>query len=306
MTSDRPKFVRGQAVILYGRPEEIGQVVSEPARDTGTWWYEVKFGIRREEYSEAELDECPDRESAAEDLAMDGIWGRHEALLRGMAVERVLRQYRSTVYSFNANRIKFLPHQYRPLLRLLDSEDRRLLIADEVGLGKTIEAGLILTELRARQKLERVLVLCPSRLRQKWQAEMSRKFRLEFEIWDGARVNQLVQKVQSSGRLPRFYAIASIQMMRSVEQLEKVLGVLPEIDLLISDEAHHARNPGTATAKMVAELSALADGFMMLSATPLHLGSQDLFHLLRLLRPSEFSDLNAFQTSLWAILGIDN
>jgi SNF2 family DNA or RNA helicase len=70
-------------------------------------------------------------------------------------------------HSFKSQRIQFEPYQYKPLLKILDSPDRRLLIADEVGLGKTIEAGLILTELQARRPLDRVLVVCPSRLRNK-------------------------------------------------------------------------------------------------------------------------------------------
>jgi len=83
----------------------------------------------------------------------------------------------------NAQRILFEPYQYKPLLKLLDSADRRLLIADEVGLGKTIEAGLVLAELEARQPLDKVLVVWPSRLRQKWQVEMEGKFGRDFKIY---------------------------------------------------------------------------------------------------------------------------
>ena len=63
---------------------------------------------------------------------------------------------------------------------MLDSPDRKLLIADEVGLGKTIEAGLILAELRARLEISRILILCPSRLREKWRLEMAKKFDTRF------------------------------------------------------------------------------------------------------------------------------
>jgi SNF2 family DNA or RNA helicase len=82
-----------------------------------------------------------------------------------MTIERMRNTNRSTLYAFRSQRVMFQPHQYKPLLKLMDSVDRRLPIADEVGLGKTIEAGLIVTELEARQNIERVLVVCPSRLR---------------------------------------------------------------------------------------------------------------------------------------------
>ena len=70
--------------------------------------------------------------------------------------------------AFNASRTRFFPYQFKPLMKFLDSERQRVLICDEVGLGKTIESGLILTEIMARETLERVLIVCPPALREKW------------------------------------------------------------------------------------------------------------------------------------------
>src|SRR5439155_7286691 len=78
------------------------------------------------------------------------------------------------IYALHAARIQFIPFQFKPLLRLLRSDQPRLLIADEVGVGKTIEAGLILKELLSRQKVENVLIVCPKALVTKWRAEMRR------------------------------------------------------------------------------------------------------------------------------------
>ena len=77
------------------------------------------------------------------------------------------------IYSLRSARIQFIPFQFKPLLRLLRSEHPRLLVADDVGVGKTIEAGLILKELCTRRRLDRVLVLCPKALTVKWRAEIA-------------------------------------------------------------------------------------------------------------------------------------
>jgi superfamily II DNA or RNA helicase len=294
--SDRPEplFRAGDRVVRRKSPDVIGEILSDPDWDLGDWWYEVRFARGRATEAEFDLQAPPEEGDQVEDLAMQGRWGKYETLRRAVAVERILRQNRSTVYAFNAQRIRFLPHQYRPLLKTLESEDRRLLIADEVGLGKTIEAGLILSELRARQKLDRVLVICPSRLREKWRDEMERKFRQEFDIWGSEQIRDYVGRVQRNPRRSRFQAIASIQMLRAKDLLDDFLGVTDGLDLLIFDEAHHARNRSTATSRMVERLSTISDGFLMLTATPLHLGTDDLFNLLRLLREREFADARAF------------
>lgn len=293
-----PIFRKGSIVVQESSPDVLGEVIADPDWDSNEWWYEVRFVKQEKCLAEYELICPPSRLEGVVDLAGQGRWGTFETLLRAVAVERILKHNRSTVYAFNASRIQFMPHQYRPLLKVLDSEDRRLLIADEVGLGKTIEAGLVLAELQARQKLDRVLVLVPSRLRGKWQAEMQRKFRLDFEIWGGQQIREYAERMERWNRSPGFRAIVSMQTLRSRKALDAFLGAVPSLDLLIMDEAHHARNRSTATSAMVEELSDIADGFLMLSATPLHLGTGDLFNLLRLLRRHEFEDEIAFQQSL--------
>ena len=81
-----------------------------------------------------------------------------------------------TIYSYLSSKTVFRAYQFRPVLRLMNSPHQRLLIADEVGLGKTIEAGLIWIELEQRARLRRVLVVCPASLVEKWKAEMRRRF----------------------------------------------------------------------------------------------------------------------------------
>ena len=88
----------------------------------------------------------------------------------------------NTLSSIKASRTMFKTYQYIPLMKLLNSDLQRLLIADEVGLGKTIEAGHIMLELKARQELKNVLVVCPSGLRDKWCGELEDRFGLKFQI----------------------------------------------------------------------------------------------------------------------------
>ncbi len=161
--TDKPRFTKGDSVVLRST-RELGRIERDAALDGGEFWYRVRFVKRAENVVEADLDPLDDACSSIEQLASHGRWGRIQAFRCALAMERITQTNRSTVYSFKAQRILFEPYQYKPLLKILDSSDRRLLIADEVGLGKTIEGGLVLTELEARRPLDKVLIVCPSRL----------------------------------------------------------------------------------------------------------------------------------------------
>ena len=86
------------------------------------------------------------------------------------------------IYSLNATNTEFLAYQFKPVLHFLESPGNGILIADEVGLGKTIEAGLIWTELRARQEAKRLLVVCPAMLKPKGVAELSNRFGVQAQF----------------------------------------------------------------------------------------------------------------------------
>src|SRR5699024_10545319 len=97
------------------------------------------------------------------------------------------------LYSLNSARIDFVPYQFRPALKIIKSDQPRILIADSVGVGKTIEAGLIIKELEARGNLERVLIICPKALvaERKWEMEMKR-FDEEFIPINGNDLRQII------------------------------------------------------------------------------------------------------------------
>jgi len=295
---EEARFRQGEAVLKRATRDEIGTVIAEPTYDAGEWWYKVQFARRRESIVEEDLDAVEATDRDLRDLVLAGRWGRLEAFRRVLAVERIRTQNRSTVYSFNAQRILFEPHQYKPLLKFLDSIDRRLLIADEVGLGKTIEAGLIQAEMEARAPMQRVLVVCPSRLTTKWREEMNRKFGQDFEVYRKRGLEQLLDRIEDNPVRTRFRGVVSIQSMRARGLVERFTAVVDELDLLIVDEAHHARNPGTLTSQMVGDLGQIAGAMLLLSATPLHLHSRDLFTLLSHMRPTEFANAELFDLGL--------
>ncbi|MGF1583061.1 MAG: SNF2-related protein [Gemmataceae bacterium] len=295
--STNPIFQSGDPVILR-TTRELGAVVDEPELDGGEYWYRVKFEKRIENCVEEDLEPVEDTDQSIRSLLIAGKWGRLQAFRTALAVERITHINRSTVYSFKAQRILFQAYQYKPLLKILDSLDRRLLIADEVGLGKTIEAGLIMTELQARRQLDRILIICPSRLRDKWREELNRKFDQDFEIFDKKSLEQFVMRVRENPKRQQLRAIISMQVVRREEIREMITNDLGALDLVIVDEAHHARNPSSLTSEMLCEVCQITDCVVMLTATPLHLGSRDLYTLLHALRPAEFRDADFFDRQL--------
>lgn len=276
----------------------MGQIEEEPVLDGGEYWYRVRFVKRVERVVEDDLELPGVPDETIERLAIQGRWGRLQAFRTALTVARIEHDNRSTVYTFKSQRILFEPYQYKPLLKILDSPDRRLLIADEVGLGKTIEAGLILTELQARRSLDRVLIVCPSRLRDKWREEMNRKFDQDFDILTKATLNQYLEKLRQNPRRGQLRAIVSMQTIRGEEVRTALVAEVGHLDMVIVDEAHHARNPATQTSEMLRDLGGIADCMVLLTATPLHLGNRDLFTLLHALRPTEFRDANVFDRQL--------
>ncbi len=181
------------------------------------------------------------------------------------------------------------------MLRLLSSPHQRLLIADEVGLGKTIEAGLIWTELEARNAgMRRVLVVCPAMLVQKWCDEMRRRFDRELTVLDKSGLDQLVTMLQTGDEDKRLFGVVSLERLRSTKVLADLNDLQPRFDLVIVDEAHYLRNSSTVSHHLGRLLSDWAEALLFLSATPLNLGNDDLFNLLNLLVDDEFSDRSVF------------
>lgn len=216
----------------------------------------------------------------------------------------------STLYSLNAGKIDFVPYQYRPVLKFIGSDRPRLLIADGVGVGKTIEAGLILRELQARADIQSVLIICPKPLvvERKWELEMKR-FDERFTHIDGRTLRYCIDEMDLEGEWCEQHSKAIIPYSLFDKTMlhgdasgdrRRRKGLLdldppPRFDLVIVDEAHHIRNVDTYTHEGVQFFCNNAHAVLFLTATPLQLGSNDLFVLLNTLRPDLIIDRQSFE-----------
>ena len=167
----------------------------------------------------------------------------------------------SNLYSLHAARVNFVPYQFRPVLKFIRADRPRLLIADEVGVGKTIEAGLILREMQSRQEINNVLIICPKSLvtESKWRNEMLR-FDEHFEHIDGPTLRHCITQTDLDGEWPQRHSKAIMPYSLFDDRMlngsnarrgaRKQIGLLnldppPKFDLVIVDEAHYLRNPAT-------------------------------------------------------------
>lgn len=217
------------------------------------------------------------------------------------------------LYSLNSARIDFVPYQFRPALKMIKSDEPRILIADSVGVGKTIEAGLIIKELEARSELDNVVVICPKPLvsERKWEDEM-KKFDEDFTPLTGSTLRQIISDTNRDESWPAKYNKViipySIMDSRVYEgddgRHRSSVGLVdldpaPHFDLVIVDEAHHIRNGSLDKDKAYAYKCTKyfcdhADAVVMLTATPLQTGDDDLFTLLNVLRPDIVMDKVTF------------
>ena len=257
----------------------------------------------------AELEPVPQAPEGAGDRFAAGRFVEPEWLRRSLTRLRVTGRLSEVVYSMEATETNFYAHQFKPVLKLMSSPTDALLIADEVGVGKTIEAGLVWTELRARIDCERLLVACPKTLCQKWQDELATRFGVEAQIGDAQAVLSALRRTQDTGR--GYALVCSMQGLRpprgwddvaaaesagGARSARRVLANFldeasdgePLIDLLVVDEAHHMRNPETLLNRFGRLANSVASHRLFLSATPVHLRNRDLHSLLTMVDPDTF------------------
>jgi len=216
------------------------------------------------------------------------LWGRLEAREFDLRLDFLLKQLAFQFPLQNAggelsnSRTQLLPHQILLTHSLVNATRRRFLIADEVGLGKTIEAGMIVRELTARRQADRILIICPAGLTKNWQTELNDCFRMDFEIAGRDFIDDRPAAWERHGRV-----VASIDRLKRPPRMERLLAG-PKWDVIIFDEAHHLtrRNKGKSTTqnyRLAEALRGHTRDLLFLSATP-HQGDQYQFwSLIRLL-----------------------
>ena len=298
--SSAPAYRVGDLVALRSDSGTVAPVIEVVPGGVETR-YRVFRDNRTATYYESQLRD-PERAGEPARLGADGL----RAYLTGL---HLLSPSAGSLYSLRSGRIHFVPYQYRPVLRLIRADRPRLLIADEVGVGKTIEAGLIIQELRARMDIASVLVVCPKALvaERKWFLEMKR-FDEHFTALDGPMLRHCLKETHLEGEWPSQYAKAIVPFSLFDSDLifgkekkgrRRSEGLLaldppPKFDLVIVDEAHHIRNPETYLHQAVRYFCDNAQAVVFLTATPVQLGSEDLFTLLNVLRPDLVIDRPSF------------
>lgn len=312
---------KGTEVVRIDNPGKQGATTGQIRQRGAVAYYGVRWRDGSNDYvAEDQLEPLNSTLSNDPYVVLEsGRLGRSEDLRRSLTHVHLSGRLANLVYSMGVTNTEFFAHQYKPLLTLLESPADGLLIADEVGLGKTIEAGIIWTELRAREDMRRLLVVCPAMLREKWRDELKQRFGIEAGL---VNAKTLVDELKHSSSVgPSKAWITSYQALRPPKNwrpgaettgkrlsARTVLANLlddnssedPLVDLVVFDEAHYMRNPESAAHTLGEMLREVSHYRVLLSATPINLANDDLYHLLRLCDPDHFQYPSSFRDMLAA------
>lgn len=287
----KPVFTAHTNVRMKHSPDEGGMILKTMSHPQG-WQYYVQFSLNDKRWVHEE-DLEPDVEKARSKSGQL-LYGTHQDLLLHLLLTKLRDPLADVLYGLHASRTEFIVYQFKPAIKFLENPDQRLLIADEVGLGKTIEAGIIFRELQARTELNRVLVICPAALRYKWQSELLNRFQEDFSILDSQAFRKFMDDYDRDGDQVQLRGIISLESIRRADIAERIAERKYDFNLVIIDEAHHLRNRGTRANEIGVILTDLSDAMLLLTATPLQTGNQDLFQLLHILAPGDFDNYATF------------
>jgi ATP-dependent helicase HepA len=228
------------------------------------------------------------------ELLAAGSHGPATALsLRARVVRLEALRRADSLGALLSSRVHVLPHQVGAAGRILSDRLPRFVLADEVGLGKTVEAGLVFAGMRQLGIAERVLVVVPEHLAFQWLAELFHKFNALFTLLTPERIAALGGAEAAIARSP--LAIVSFEALREDADLADAAADLP-IDLVVVDEAHHLAED--ALHAVVAPICRAAYGLLLLTATPVRLDPREYFRLLSLVEPVPSTSLDDFLVRL--------
>lgn len=293
----------------------VGESTGRTRDDGDGLMVQVRFPGQQARFEMAEDLEPADTELDGREQVLAGKFASASHLRKRLTSIQLAGQLSEMIYSLDTTDTLFMPHQFKPLLALLDSPSRGVLIADEVGLGKTIEAGLIWTELRFRTNATRLLVVCPAVLTDKWKQELYRRFGTTAQVMNARELLAHLQQGEAAPKVPAI--ICSLQGIRpptdatdadsthdsAVARLARFFNDAHGqalFDLVVIDEAHYLRNHQTSSAFLGQLLRPVAEYFILLSATPVNNRSTDLFNLVSLVDPDQFRFEGEFENVLGA------
>ncbi|MBS5252767.1 MAG: RNA polymerase-associated protein RapA [Haemophilus parainfluenzae] len=214
---------------------------------------------------------------------------RYQTLLHQQA------QFLSPLRGLRGNRAGLIPHQLHIAQEVGNRVNPRVLLADEVGLGKTIEAGMILQNQLFAEKVQRVLIIVPETLQHQWLVEMLRRFNLHFSLFDEERCEDFAEQAINPFSTESLIICALDWLKAHPNRVQQAIEA--EFDCLIVDEAHHlawSENAPSAAYLLVEQLANAIPSVLLLTATPEQLGLESHFARLRLLDPERFYDYQAF------------
>jgi len=203
--------------------------------------------------------------------------------------------------SLDGARVDLQPHQVSVVHRVVSNRPHRFLLCDEVGLGKTIEAGMVIKELRARGEAKRVLVIAPATLTRQWQFELKSKFNEVFPILNSDTVRWVASESRDENPFARYEGV--IVSKDWISQPDRASLVTQAAwDLVIVDEAHHARRHSnkrqTRLYNVVKDLTDIVNypdrAVLLLTATPMQLSSHELYSLVEMIDPALFTSEEGF------------
>ena len=214
---------------------------------------------------------------------------RYQTLLHQQA------QFQSPLRGLRGNRAGLIPHQLHIAQEVGNRVNPRVLLADEVGLGKTIEAGMILQNQLFAEKVQRVLIIVPETLQHQWLVEMLRRFNLHFSLFDEERCEDFAEQAINPFSTESLIICALDWLKAHPHRVQQAIEA--EFDCLIVDEAHHlawSENAPSVAYLLVEQLANAIPSVLLLTATPEQLGLESHFARLRLLDHERFYDYQAF------------
>ena len=214
--------------------------------------------------------------------------------LRYNTLEHTSKQMQSQLWGLGGIRAQPIAHQLHIAREVADRSAPRVLLADEVGLGKTIEAGLVIHRQLLTGRASRVLILVPENLQHQWLVEMRRRFNLEVALFDAER---FIESDASNPFEDAQLALVALEWLTHDEKAQDAL-FAAGWDLMVVDEAHHLvwhEDKASPEYSLIEQLSQVIAGVLLLTATPEQLGQDSHFARLRLLDPNRFHDLAAFR-----------
>ncbi|MBR9904747.1 MAG: RNA polymerase-associated protein RapA [Gammaproteobacteria bacterium] len=287
--------------VMFGSGDRVlsadgWQIVVDDSKESGgliTYIGEDKEGNLRE-LPEAKLADTMQFDQARDRLLTGQVDRNDWFDLRFRTLHHYQRIEQHSALGFSGPRIDLIPHQLYIANEVANRHAPRVLLADEVGLGKTIEAGLILHRLLLNGRVERALILVPDSLTHQWLVELLRRFSLNVSLLDETQS----QAHGSENPFESAQLVLASQgwLFANPQRQEQVLA--SQFDLLIVDEAHHldwseeGSGPGY---RCVEQLSATIPGLLLLTATPEQMGIKSHFARLRLLDGERYHDLERFK-----------